>query len=808
MAVNQYSQSRPGAPPTLTRGELRASTQKAQADLKRGQPDLNYGLGVCKVVNIDYTAFLVTLRTVLGTSKVFERIPVPLTFPGAGARHFFGALPEIGDYCVVGWAPQESTDPAGGTKHPIILSWVVPGMLAGQEWLTLSETEADEHEMGPGERAYYAGAYDRIRHKLRHMRPGNIVASSSQGSDLVLDEGVTLANRRGNEIRLRDQDQAFIVRSVQQVHAMAGARIYAGMVQRDATFLPAMMVSDGKLWDGGRQSTAKVPVHAANLPPDTNPPGFLTPAKTLQRAPQSAGGVGRDLLGEEEYLDPYIFLRQGGFINDDGFATDDKYRASASYGGKSIYRVMSQNSKNATTQANAPTLTEYRLEITHTSDGQLPVTEQTDGFDADRLPEKDQTQASKGLPRNAPFIEWVMGSVVGNDPFTPEGRKKYGLPLVATIFDEGAPNPRLEPAVIASEGSGVTPTPLKDQLATLFRMTPPVGEGDSTGSFWGLNKQGQMRAYLGGDPTGNSLEAWLAGGLKLGLGGRFEFLNNGGLSLGTKGKNSFQLTSEDGGVRIYGGGPLQSEEGLIESSLGTGRGASDVPSLELEAKTNMRLKAERQILAKAGEFIVNANKTRLMGHESMELQARRTAVTTDTLYQSVSAKAVETYMGPQYAMPSNFPLHERVYAPTIPGVAERVRYGLGASREEIFEAGSHSTHVRIGDMSYKLDAGKWKAEAVTASLEMGVNGIDGRARTGNVSLRAEAGAVSMSGLTAAELVAQAGTATVRGLTGVNLSSPGASTDIGPVLAAGTREPFTNLPFATWGLGNPKILLTP
>src|SRR5690606_23861043 len=107
------------------------------------------------------------------------------------------------------------------------------------------------------------------------------------------------------------------------------------------------------------------------------------------------------------------------------------------------------------------------------------------------------------------------------------------IPLVAHVFDGNSPNPRLEPAVLATPGSGLTPTPLKDQAATLFKITPPIGDGDSIGSFISFNKQGQMRALIGGDSTGNSVEAWLTGGLKLRVGGEFDCLNNGHHEIGT-----------------------------------------------------------------------------------------------------------------------------------------------------------------------------------------------------------------------------------------------------------------------------------
>ena len=800
------SARRPGAPPTLTRGQMLSTSTAMKNEVKKGNPDNNWGLGVAKVSNIDYEGFLVTLKTIVGTSQTFERVAVPMTFPGAGARHFFGAMPQIGDMCVIGWMIAESSKANEATKVPVILSWLVPGVWPGHDWLTTAEFEQDEHDATPGERTFMEGGYERTRHKLRQIAPGNIVASSAQGADLVLDEGVSLASRRGNEIRLRDQDQAIILRSIQQFHAMAGSRIYAGMVQRDATFLPSTMISDGKEWDGLLQASGKVPVSDTVLTDSLNAPvNFLTPARILQRDSDGQGGLGQSFLPVDPYLDPYQFLQFGGFINSDGFVADQKSQADAVYGGKPLYRVMAQDPSNGVTYPNAKTLTEYRLEVSHDSDGTLPVTEQTDLFDADRSPDTDPSSAPAGLAQNAPFIEWVLGTVVGNDPFSQAGRTQYGIPLTAVIFNGNQPAPRLEPAIMALPGSGVSPTPLKNQLATLFRITPPEGEGQAAGTFWGVNKQGQFKGTIGGPENENSVELAVAGGLKISVGGHYDVRPNGHIEIGTKSHNSVNMYAEKGGVRIYGGGPVKTQEVSVEAVLGSGRGAGDSPAVDIEARTNMRLKAEKQVLVKGGEVVVEAATTRVFGHDGVEVSGTAVSITAESHTLSVGGKSVESYTGPKSFLPSNFPLHERIYSPQYPGVAEKVTYTQG-DREEEFKLGSHNTHVVIGDMNYKLDAGTWKVEAVTSSLELGSDGITGVASLGAVSLTAQAGAASMTGLTSAELVATGGTATVRGLTGVYLGGPITATNFGAIVVSGSLEPFTGLPFATWAIGAPSHLV--
>ena len=785
---------------SIQRAKLRSSGTFARAGLDRMSPDMNWGLGVAKVTNIDYEDFTATVRTITGAAGQYERVPVPLTFPGVGMRHFFGSLPEIGDLCVIGWMAQESSERGGGTKTPVILSWIVPGTALARQWAIVADFDPDEFDMSSARaRSLADGAYSMVRRKMRHAQPGNVIASSSQGSDLVLDEGVLLSNRRGNEIRLRDQDQALILRSLQQFHAMAGARVYAGMVQRDATFLPKTMVSDGTIWDDINQSIDGVPfVESDNEDNPSAPTGFLSPSAMLARSRLGSGGISRPSL-QVGSLDPYDFLTRGGFIDETGFVVDDKHDASGYYGGKPIYRVAASGKSNAALTPDRPTFTEYRIELNHTSTGHLPVTEQTDMFDADRLPSSNPNADPVVQPSNIPFMEWVMGSVVGNDAFSQEGRKRYGIPLVAKIFEGDTPVPRLDGADIGTDDRPGS-TPVGEHLASLFRVIPPVSNTQSQGTFWGVNKSGQLKASIGGNPNEYSAELALSGSLKLWLGGGMRFISDGHIEWITHNKSSLNLLSPEGAVKIYGGGPVKTNEASGERTNGTDGGEADLPAVDIGAKTNIRIKAEKLVAIKSGSTSVNSTVVNITAHEELTLDGvRKTSISTENFQKSVSGKAQESYGGPKYGMPTNMPLHERTYSPTSYGVCERVTYTLG-DREEVFNLGNHKTTMKVGDMVYETNLGTWTARAMTSSIEMGSTGISATALAGSASLSATKGSTVVSGFTGVTMSSDAGLATVRGATGVYLGGPLAGTDFGPILCAGTIEPLTGLPFATWGLG--------
>jgi len=705
-------------------------------------------------------------------------------------------MPEVGDYCVIGWLAQDTSE-GTGTKTPVILTWIVPGVWPGRDWLTTANFTEDEHDGGSSRnREELRGVFDRVRHKLRHIQPGNIVASSAQGSDLVLDESAHLVNRRGNEFILRDADQAVITRALQQFTALAGTRIYSGMVQRDALRLPTTMFGDGLIWDSELQGPGGVPVPEEDLADHpTAGKGFLTPADGLSRVLEA--DLGGALESPPEDLDPYVFLRNGGYIDEHGVAVDEKHINDATYAGKNIYRVMAGSQDNGALQPEAGIFTEHRIEVAHTSNGVLPVTEQTDGFDAERLPPSDPD--TPGESANKPFIECVLGTVVGNDPFSAQGRMEYGLPLVAEVFDPlGNLSPRTRAARIAASDQDESDA-LGEHAATLFKLTPITGKLAPT--WWSVNKKGQVRANFSGAPNEFSLDAAIAGGMRVAVGGRLELILQGGIHFGTNSKHSLRLRSEQGPVVIYGGGPTADEEAAMERAYGTSGGDGELPAVDIVSRTSTRIQAERAILVKGQKVELNASSVKLVALDEMELStSKQITVACTDLKTTVNGKQTDTYMGPKNSLPTNGALHERSYNPSYAGlVCEEVTY-LWGDREETFKLGNHTTHVVVGNMTYKTDKGTWKAQAGINTLTLdSTDGLKGQVVVGDVSLTAAAGSAQMKASVSA-LVEAKGPATLRSSTVLKLGAPISGPDQGPIICAGSLEPFTHLPYLTWGAG--------
>ena len=181
---------------------------------------------------------------------------------------------------------------------------------------------------------------------------------------------------------------------------------------------------------------------------------------------------------------------------------------------------------------------------------------------------------------------------------------------------------------------------------------------------------------------------------------------------------------------------------------------------------------------------------------------KQVGVITENFQVSVSGKCTESFAGPKYLLPTSGPLHERTYTPAFPGlVCERVSYTWG-DREEKFNLGNHKTEILIGNMLYSTKLGSWTAQAVNNSLAVNPTGVKAVATLGTVSISAVAGSVSISGSTGVTISATAGSAVVHGSAGVSLSAPVSGTEFGPIITAGSRDPLTNLPFATFGMGAP------
>ncbi len=83
------------------------------------------------------------------------------------------------------------------------------------------------------------GYLEVTRHVKPRSYPGEYVISSKDGSDLYLDDGVSLQDSTGCEIRLRPSDHAFIVSANENFQSYGGVSIFSGPIQRNDLYCPS-----------------------------------------------------------------------------------------------------------------------------------------------------------------------------------------------------------------------------------------------------------------------------------------------------------------------------------------------------------------------------------------------------------------------------------------------------------------------------------------------------------------------------------------------------------------------------------------
>ena len=741
--------------PTAGKAKMKGS-KLVQHSASRGWSRL--GLAIAKVLAVFTQEMKVTLQVVTGQQETPIYEGVELTLPGQGARHFFGALPDVGDLCVVGWFVTNS-DGQASSKTPAIISWLPRAPYLGQEWVPYQPYSVEEGVLNnQNERDAVEGVAQRVRNRMRHYESGNIGLASSQGSDILLDEGVSISNRRANEIRLREQDQAMVVRSLQQFHAMGGARIYGGQVQRDARLLPGEIFSDGTDWAARVQlDEVQSFLGQFDLPSNVLADGVYMPQdvfnpKTGMEAVESDASI-------DPLLNPYRFLYESNLIDAGGRDLTDGRKEV--YGGKSVLRL---NDKGDNTFAGGSALTEYRIELNHLHDGTLPVSEQTDGFDADRVPE--------GGVAPTTYLEWVLGSVVGNNPYDKNG-SLYGVPLI----------PKLPEGTLV----GGLDAPLGEHMATLMKLVP-VSPSEDAPTWMGLNKAGAFKAYIGNSES-NAVDIRVAGGINVSAGGRINFNSDVEMIIA----GGFNMVSEKKPLKIYAGGSDRTDDNT-EAEFSS--------SLELGGKESVVINSQQGILMDAPKVSINnASVVKVNASENIELNAGESIfIKSKKRVEAINGKHEVVYTGPADFLPINAPIRKTQFLanPTTGHVGgpTDVYEMLFGDKIETLGIGNILTTVATGNIALTVGVG---AIALTATP----NNIS--VTNAAIAVTAGAGVLSLSSVAAISMASPVvsikalGALTLSGSV-ITLASPGIAA--GPIICGSDIDHITGLPYL---VVNPTLL---
>jgi len=729
-------------------------------------------LAIARVTMVYWEEMRCDIEVIYGEDNRPKYSGVELLMPSMGARHFLGAIPMTGDYCVCGWFVVNS-DGEANKKSPAILSWLPRTPYLGHEWVPTQDFSIDEAlQNTPKDRIEHKAIIDRTRHKLRHYEPGNVGATSAQGSDLHLDESVLISNRRANEIRLRDQDQALVTRSLQQFHSMAGARVYGGMIQRDARSLPREMFFRPEVLD---QSVLYEDGNIISIEEDPTMIGTLNPHPLFAKQYDGTSIFQKSGGSYSEELNPYIFLYQAKLLDDQAKGLHNE---GETYGGKSILRINKSGEVQSETETSA--LVEYRIDVCHTSDGTLPVNEETDGFDVDRLLNPEI---------NLPFVEMVLGTPVGNDPITDAGIQRYGKPLYLNINDKGGSLDTITEQI-----------PLEEQLATLLTVKPL--DKVTRRSSSGYTKTGAYRAYIGADIQ-DALKARIEGGMSLVTGDRVEITSSSITLRSDSDPTNPTLNLESAGaISLVSRGYVNKGDadtgGDLDPLNKVGALIDTYGAVKMQSSTGVQVAAPLFEVSEATEVSVNAlNNMTIESGDNLTLTAK-------TRKDTITGKQETIITGP----PDFNPLYGAVRETTIGanpatgfpgGIVDKYTCAYGDRTETYLTTSNVSTTIASGSHNTTVAVGAINHTAGATSISQNPAGIALTAGAGNISVSATAGTINISS-TASASIRSLGATSVSG-TSVVLGAPGAGS--GWIMCATDRDPTTGRTFLESGLMLPR-----
>jgi len=442
-----------------------------------------------RIVHVDAETMCCSIRLESGFGE-YHDVPIPAP-GGGGPRSWAGTIPEQNSKVIIGW---QKFGRSGFKPH--IVEFMTSGIYLARDFEPFSTVDPADAKTAinqiPGLEDDPGVNLDIVRLKHRKVYPGDFMASSSGGTDVLLDRDALVTNRAGNEFRLRDADQTAVLQVINEFTSNAAGYYRRGLIKRNAySFLP-------DLYPEGEDG--KVPTTI----PTTSP--------------------------------AYSILLQFGLIDTAGNKTfpdnpdEPFYPHVVTPDGQHIAYVVHGEHDHSFSSTNL-CYVEDRAEIRHLSDGIMAVTEEGDGFQID--------------PPYPVFIEDVKGTVVGNDFHSAGGRPLYKRPLKMAVFknlEQGAPSdgPTFEAV------DTVQDLDIMDDigLARLFRVMSPngsnqyafgvskegrvyvhipksrVGTPDMKGKSVDLNIQGLVKAIIGsdGNSRNTSLDLKLVGGLNIDIG--------------------------------------------------------------------------------------------------------------------------------------------------------------------------------------------------------------------------------------------------------------------------------------------------
>ena len=165
----------------------------------------------------------------------FQQIPISSAF--ASPRGFLGGMPSINSIVLCGFSKQTQT-----SGQAMILSYITSGYRSALWYLldrgNYEESKNDLFESAVSNETYDAFIKEKINHEMtrckrRKLYSGEIHGESDQGSEILLDENVTLTGAGLEEITIRSADHHIISNSISNTIITGACKIKNGIITRN-----------------------------------------------------------------------------------------------------------------------------------------------------------------------------------------------------------------------------------------------------------------------------------------------------------------------------------------------------------------------------------------------------------------------------------------------------------------------------------------------------------------------------------------------------------------------------------------------
>ena len=419
------------------------------------------GTKVGVITRVDETTLKADVRIITSSD---ERYEVDIGQAMSGPRSFLGGIPEEDSLVLIGYRQRNKQ-----IREAIILGFLNTGRNSGIRFDPFAPIPPGEIE--PEDASDVRKVFGKTkRYKSVQGRQGDLFGMSASGAEWALTKDVRLTNRAGDLFELRDSDRTLVSQAIHRAESDGAALLTSGPVRRGGLIVPLeVLLPNRKV-----KSTEKRYFGAD----DFELAGYLQ------------NGTFLDRVNDFEEFPPTTYSngRQAFFAS----------------------RTAATNPEDTINGGASRTFTERRVEIRHESDLTQEVLEDTDGFPVDR-------------PRA--FIESVLGTVVGNDPFSTQGQRQYARVLKPKIFedfDQSSPGTFLMDECHRPPAVGVDEA-MTMAGAVLLKMLPPRAASKNPFAF-AVSKQGKVFVNIPKSTNENytekniSLEANLEGALKAVIG--------------------------------------------------------------------------------------------------------------------------------------------------------------------------------------------------------------------------------------------------------------------------------------------------